>query len=264
MSGGFPNFASLCNSTNYGLGTGTIGTQLVSGSAGMAGAWTQLAASLSSDVSHVLLQPLVNNDQSQYGNFLQLGIGNSGSEVPVIDWFSINSSTFDSSAYSLPLNIQAGIRVAARCLSSNALDKSYLDFTTFDGGFAAEGVAGYDTIGLSGTTSTTVTSGAAADTKGSFTQIIASTSRDYCGIVIVSSASISSAGALTAHSVLDVAIGASGAEQVIISNLRLKYASQTVSSLVPLDVPSGNRLALRLQSHTASDSSAFIILGAYK
>ena len=72
----------------------------------------------------------------------------------------------------------------------------------------------------------TIDAGGTANTKGSYTQMVASTSRDYCALAWCMD-SLNVTPANTANFLVDVAIGGAGSEQVIVSNLFAQHVAGT-------------------------------------
>jgi len=114
---------------------------------------------------------------------------------------------------------------------------------------------------------TAVTAGT-ANTKGSWTQVVASSSIDCSFIMVMVSAMPSVAQA----NVIDIGVGASGSEIAVIQNIQAVGAPTTsfagfVTSLIfPCQIAAGTRIAARAQSSTASsvlDVSVILFDGAY-
>jgi hypothetical protein len=121
-------------------------------------------------------------------------------------------------------------------------------------------------------TATTVTANSSANTKGSYSQLIASTSANASFIVVVSNAVRT--GATNTATLLDLAIGASGSETNFASNIAIGSHSATAAPQVggvygfPLKIPSGSRISARIQSvvtlgKTASVTVYLFDLGDY-
>src|SRR3990167_876276 len=100
---------------------------------------------------------------------------------------------------------------------------------------------------------TNVTNGATPHTKNTtFTQLIAATTFDaQCVLVTVGSTAVSNANSST---LLDIAIGASTAETVIIPDLCAGWAQDSGTApggrhyIFPLYIPSGSRVSARTQT----------------
>jgi hypothetical protein len=120
-----------------------------------------------------------------------------------------------------------------------------------------------ETVSLPATTSaagTTVTASATTHTKGAWTQLIANTGARSLGIMVTLD---NTAASNTATSLLvDIGIGASGSEQVLIPNLAAGYIlpQATGTNLrtyyFPVFIPAGSRIAARSQGTIASDTVA--------
>lgn len=103
----------------------------------------------------------------------------------------------------------------------------------------------------------TVTADASVNVKGAWAQIIASSSADAdCVEISVEAADTS---ATIVGILLDISVGASGSETAIISNVAVGGAAPPVvfgdpsyRFTVPVFVPSGSRVAARIQSNIAS------------
>lgn len=96
---------------------------------------------------------------------------------------------------------------------------------------------------------TTVAASASANTKGAWVEITAATARDAQALLV----ELSAVGAMAG--LVDVAVGASGSEVVIVANLIIQRRQTAgLSVLFPIPIPAGTRLALRLQSTVGSAS----------
>jgi hypothetical protein len=118
--------------------------------------------------------------------------------------------------------------------------------------------------------SVTVTANLLANTKGSWTQLIASSSGNTSSIV-VSAAGVGASATNTA-TLLDIGTGASGSETTIIADVAVGASGSTGQGVnnsfeIPFKIPSGTRISARIQSVVASKTasiSAFLMdLGNY-
>ena len=96
-------------------------------------------------------------------------------------------------------------------------------------------------------TYTNVTTNASAHTKGAWTQLVASTAAD--ADVLILSVACATASTNTA-ALIDIGIGASGAESTVIPDLAVGGASGNADYwlVLPIKIPAGSRLAARSQS----------------
>lgn len=107
------------------------------------------------------------------------------------------------------------------------------------------------------TTGLTLTADASANTKGAFTEVIASAPFDANAIIVELVLTNANAGRLF---LIDVALGGAGSEVVVVPDLICEGVS-TVSGVygqgsyqIPLRVPAGSRISLRCQSSTGAST----------
>jgi hypothetical protein len=96
--------------------------------------------------------------------------------------------------------------------------------------------------------SVNTTASASAHTKGAWSQLISSTNSDASAIWLFVNNATS---ATDTAALLDVGTGASGSETSVISNIAIGSANQW-RVLLPLKIPSGTRIAARVQSVVSS------------
>jgi hypothetical protein len=104
-----------------------------------------------------------------------------------------------------------------------------------------------------------LTANTSAHTKGSYSELIASTSAN-AGLLVLMVQDVSAASTNTA-TLIDVATGASGSETAIISNLAVGGALTTtgpigIAASIPVQIPSGTRLSARIQSVVTGGKTA--------
>lgn len=90
-----------------------------------------------------------------------------------------------------------------------------------------------------------VTAGSAANTKGAWTELIASSSRN-ASLIYLNVAATATSGVNTA-TLIDIAIGASGSETIIAENIAVGSA-QPIQLSFPYKIPAGSRISVRNQS----------------
>lgn len=264
MPGGFPAGLGLCNS----MFLGETGAQVypivwpsVAASANTKGSWFELSASTSADICwlEIYADPF---ESATAGVMIaiDIGIGASGSEQTIISNLLVSVPTNYSELLrtAFPLQIPAGTRVAVRLACTTVANTAPVELTVvgYDGEFPQmEGCAGVEGIGVSFSSSpySTAFTPGASGALGSWTQIIASTTRDYYGLVV------SHDGQMTIDPNFpfvnsDIGIGASGSEQVLIKDLLWQQQHTFVSELFPVQVPAGSRLSVRGTLSTAIGS----------
>lgn len=102
---------------------------------------------------------------------------------------------------------------------------------------------------------TSVASGAVANTKGSWVELIASTSRPGAGIYLIIPITVA-ATSQNRSSLIDIGIGPNGSERVLVPNINLGMASGPRAILIPIYVPAGSRLSVRHANATVPISIA--------
>jgi len=97
----------------------------------------------------------------------------------------------------------------------------------------------------------TVTANASANTKGTYTELIASTAFATIGVLIT----IKRLSSTLADCLVDIAVGAAGSEVVLVPNILFSSKSGLFPCgifFVPLSVPAGTRVSARIQATTGS------------
>lgn len=216
------------------------------------GSWTQLIASTTADASYIVIDA---GDVSSSGvntaTLLDIGTGASGSESALIENIAIGGAArlaFRAAfAFGVPIKIASGTRIAARIQSLVTGGKTAtIRVFTFNLGDYAAAPTSVDVIGTStGTSAGTAMSGA----SGTWTQVIASTSRAYRAVVLVPSSSDTAAANITIQ--LTLGTGASGSEVEFgrmfaqFSDVETAGFGAAFSPLMAGNIPSGTRLAVR-------------------
>lgn len=110
---------------------------------------------------------------------------------------------------------------------------------------------------------TNVTASSTIHTKGSYTELISSTTYDWHGFWL-HAGNTSTSGAAT-DVLLDIAIGAASSEQVIFPDYTVGWASNSLGSYrhawIPIFIPRGTRIAARCQALITSDVVNVLLFG---
>src|SRR5271169_3535034 len=276
MAGGFPIFGSIANIQN------AITSQVLFINAGSGAsanntktAYTQLIASTTYDAN--LIDLCVGAGAGAVVGFnaaCDLAVGASGSEVPILsnllleNDYDVAATGANSPHILLPLPVPAGTRLSMRCQVSASYNAAgtYVfvnSLDLFETGFAGNQFGAIDTIGFqSGSTiGTSVTASATANVKGSYAQLIASTSVDYIGYFLAYDYQSTTGGNELFRT--DIAVGVSGSETVIHPNHYMTMsagATQWMSPITPIyfnPIPAGSRIAAR----TACSTTGSKVLG---
>lgn len=221
------------------------------------GAYAELIASTSFDYSGVTVwgkMTVLNRT-----HLFDISIGGSGAEEVIIP--NLFFDTYDLGIlirHDFPVVIPAGSRISCREQHNTSTANVNCFGIGFQAGFASDEYVGHSRVYSFGadesdTTGVQIDPGGSANTKGSWTEVVASISADisYIGVGIGQrkNNALADAGFL-----VDIAIGDSGSEQIILPDLGIgaNGASDTRSPFslgpFPLTIPSGTRIAARAQS----------------
>lgn len=256
MPGGFPLGLDICGGIDAGSNFADSDgiTLTTGGGSGVLGAYGQLIASTVRDACWVIVQLNMDPATGIVAAF-DIAVGAAGSEIIIASQLQANAVGDNArSNYGFPCNIPAGTRIAARAASSRAVaDSVNISILLFDGAFTQmEGASGIDNIGfsLSSMSGTSLDPGATTNTKGAYSQLIASTTKDYLGF-IASIDSLDAAGTGFPSWLVDIAVGSAGSELIIVPNLvcsRTQVASfPNPAPILPVSIPGGTRISARCQ-----------------
>ena len=235
MSGGFNTSLGLCNPQNFGanLTAGNYGgTALTNPTViNTKGAWKQIGANTNYDSTAIQLYALYTSGTSgaqDYAGQLDIGIGPSGSQQVVIsnvNFCSGNStsaaSAFDFTNVFLPLSIPANNAIWARWSANYATPSGamYVKCATYDSQYAgAPTITKYDDYGTISTGRGSVIVGGSG-AMGSWSQLGSSnTSADYFGFWLRLDQALVSGSGQDEWFVLNIGVGSSGSQQIIVPN----------------------------------------------
>lgn len=271
----WPPFSGLRSET-FNVATGTPGvfnTVTSSATANAKGPWTQLSAATGFEATAMLLHINTSFNDTRY--LIDIGIGAAGSEQVIVPNLQVGIPTGIAVSVLLPLNIPAGVRLAARSQDNFGSSGSSISGTLYAGGWATgPSFSSMTDYGANTATSggTTVDAGAAANTKGAYSQLVAATTYAHKAIMIAAMRPTPATAMASDYAQLaDLAVGASGSEQILLPNLRfiaaiasggatgspLAYTGRGALNpeIVPpllCDIPAGSRLAMRQQSSSTN------------
>lgn len=276
-NGGFPVMNEVCGGTDIGTVTASSrGTQLTCGAANTKGSWVELSASTPVDAASVGIG-LSNVGATAAFNFaFDIAVGASTQEKILIENLLLSHCVNNSRHTKyiiLPLQIKGGSRVAARVQSPTASDLACINMTLFEGSlFGGESLAGFDDIGfVASTTLGTTMTGTSGTTKAPYVEFASAAARDYAGLFIVAD-TLNVQPAQNQYFRLDVAIGASGQEKIIIADMPFDrdygsggYILPNMSEFFPIEIPAGTRIACRIASSSGTTYAMGITLyGGYR
>lgn len=216
--------------------------------------WTQLIAATSFDYAGFLVQWGLALTTNRF--MLDIGVGASTAEQAIVPNLYTADAAVDliQSAY-FPIMVPAGARLSARAQTSATAGTNQIFCQVL--GVAANPRAAtpmgrVTAYGLTtGTTSaTSLDPGATINTKGAYVALSASTTEDMRWVVIVFGHNAAAATGGPTY-LVDIAVGAAAAEQVIIANLFVCMNSSgynfTSPICLPVNIPAGTRISARCQ-----------------
>jgi len=238
-------------------GTSTGTTVTASGTANTKGSYAQLVASTARESAWLMV--MLAGPGAAIDNLIDIAVGAAASEVVIAS--NLYSGGGDGTAnqgsyYMLPISVPVATRIAARSQSStvsNALEVALLlgsGSWKHTPPFGRLTTYGADTADSGGTQ---VDPGATAHTKGAYAQLVASSTNPVKALTLAIGNKLNSV-RTNAVWLVDVAIGAAGSEQVIVSNIMLDcnasndlVAPQVMGPIPVPEIPAGTRIAVRAQ-----------------
>lgn len=237
------------NTTTTLLNTATAGT-------GAEGSWTELIASTAADSDHITVYASYATVGAGAGveEFsIDIGVGAAASEQVLIENMPmsgrvLNSETID--IMSFPIQIPASTRVAARVAADSALNAG-VAIVLHKGGEKSSSFSGAKGYGITAAFGgTAVDPGGAANTKGSWTELVASTGETIRGFWIHIGLNENLTVGVVSSTFTDIGIGAAASEQVIVPNhYTMTGTSENGirSVFYDIEIPAGTRIAARSQ-----------------
>lgn len=254
ISGNTPDNGWYESGTSGGVGVYGVTT------ANTKGSWTEVAVSLVNDTVGLGIGLIFSNTLNTYDDILvDIAIGASGSEQVLIENIQLSGAAISNFAAMthvvFPIALPAGTRLAARFQHSTTsvatpiVEVSIQTFlSTFQG---VQGYSGVLTMGANTADSggTSIDPGNTANTDGAWTEITASCTEDVYWLVAKIGNQRNNVRS-TAKLLLDIGVGASGSEQVIVSNFPLAISANIDGVLpnsfsFPCRINANSRVAVR-------------------
>ncbi len=227
----------------------------------------QIAAATSFDYEALVIDTVGN--ATGVDSALDVYLGASGAEYPLIDKIRVTkalSSNPQAQSILVPLSVPRGSRISAKAFGGS------LNTLVHGIGFGPLWNRGFKravSMGISTTLGTIVNPGGTANVLGSWTQITASTSNNFSGLMIA----VGSAGRSNASLIswlVDIGIGGAGSEQAIIKQLLTMSFSNTIFYMTPTffgpfpcSIPAGARLSARAQCSSSGATTRNIDISLY-
>jgi hypothetical protein len=221
------------------------------------GNWVELTAATARPAIGILVG--IRRGHSAVADFLvDIGIGAAAAEVVIVPNLKGDSGTntlTHSCPLFIPIGIAAGTRIAARCQATISAAASRVQVTVIYGSMLTASplsrVTDYGT-NLADSGGVSVDPGASINTKGSWVQIVASTTNPIRMLMVGLGNGTNST--RTAYDwLLDIGIGPAASEIVLLGDQHLEahtsddLISPTFIGPFPCNIPAGTRLAARTQ-----------------
>ena len=249
------------------LSASSSATSVTSGGANAKGSFIQLVAATAAPACGFWITAW----PSGTGRFLiDIALGAAASEVVIVPdiLFSASVSQGALSRLFIPIPIPAGTRISARSQCSNATQIArvmvQLMHSVSDGGGAGGGRMRAYGITAASTDGVSVDPGGTPNTKGAWTQIVASTTRRIRRLYVCI-AHTGGVGGLR-NWLLDIGVGAGAAEVVAIPDIAIigeTNAAMLLPSVAWFDreIPAATRISARVACGTASDPLNMAVYG---
>lgn len=240
--------------------------------------YTQLIASTAENYAGLLVHVTGNQATASVAFLIDIAVGAAAAEqvlIPNVYYYQGSSSSVvrhDVMAY-FPVAVAAGSRLSMRSQSSVASGVCIVQVLGVPiNPFVPEGFTRCTSYGevLASSLGTQIDSGAVANTEGAYAALSASTTNPMKAIRVIVTVGNGTLPATAGTGLLDLAIGAAAAEQVVIPNLQYIRSTTTGSDariwsppVWPVDIPSATRLAARCQFGNTDANARLMRLVAY-
>lgn len=262
-----------CTFPAVGMATSTSqGTQIAIPTANSTlGAVTQLVASTDDEANgFIVMLTAISGGTSSAQILVNIYVGGSGSEVAVVSGIQMGKAASSLGAQrfvTVPINIPAGTRISARMQADSYTNCPNVNCTIIPLGIGFSSVLPCDTSetwGVSTTTSlgTLATADSTANVKGPWSQMIASTGINSQQVVV----QLQRASLADGRYRLDIGVGGAGSEVVAIGDISFvcgvdggtnasQYCSRDMTLHIPLTIPEGSRVSMRIQANGGSGTA---------
>lgn len=253
------------------------GTLITSGAANTAGTWTQIHAGATYAVDYFVLN--INAVETSadviaantLNCYIDIGIGaSSGAVMTICEKLGGSQAQGLGVNYFLPIRIPPDTPIWARHQNTAASAKAGVNISMFGGNMnpgSFPNFSGLVALGATtaSTTGTAITPGATS-AEGAWTQIVASTTSDYGGLMASPLFNVDTTLTSLLTTVIDVGFGASGQEKIVGENVTrqilISANEQKDAVCYPTftGIPVGSRLVARASGSAAADGTNSIIL----
>jgi hypothetical protein len=244
-------------------------TTVTGGTANTKGAWTQMIASTTYDAYGVVLATREGIDASAQNRacLVDIGIGGSSSEAVLIPDVVVGQNT-GSRRIEIPMYVPAGSRISCRVAGATASQAIELSVNVVNSGgwwhpYNLCRAVAYG-IDATGSTGTALATPGGTNTKGAWTQLVASTTNPIRYLVCMLTGTNTSTWA-SSNVLADFGVGGAGSEQVLFADLPMKITSTEYVQYAMLgglvNIPTGSRLVARFQASDITDQQRAAVIG---
>lgn len=242
------------------------------------GAYAQLTAATPREYDGFFITSVFDNMQDGSDNNMtfDIAMGAGGSEKVLIEKLKFSDYSCQQTngmpfSY-IPIRIPRGVRLAVKTFDGGGgFSGRFILHPCAYGPYGIKGFSRAEVMGYSGTAfvggnkGVDVQANASANTKGNFVQIIASTANRYQGLMMVCSGANQQSANGSEKFLIDIAVGSSGNEKVIVANLLCSWGVGNGFTILlpwcfgvfPVDIPAGSRLSVRCQYSQANGTNKF-------
>lgn len=257
----YPQSAAGLNYITYPVGPSSASLAVISDvAADTKGAYVEFVASTPFAANQVIVDIPSSTAVSGRRFLVDIAIGGVGVESVIIpnimaEGAGIGSGQTAAGAHTFPIAVAAGVRLSARCQCSTGSSTINVAITLIAAG-GLPGVSGFTQYGANLATSggAVVDPGGSAGTKGSYTEITASTTA-IAQWLIINFTNGGNTGPISASWGVDIATGPNLSEVVLIPDLKTtthsSLSTTPKSYAVYTYIAAGTRIAVRASSSTA-------------
>lgn len=236
----------LCPTVGVSSGDATQIT--ASGSTNTKGSWFQLTASTPQDCDGLRIEISCAGSTLQ-DSLIDVAVGASGSEVVIFGNLPYGATTNGGvgAVFDLPIPIATGTRIAARVQSTTASGSRRIACRLIYLSRSRSSVVSILGVNTADSGSTGIDPGGTANTKSAWVQLVASTTYTMRRLFVFAGAQNHST--LAAQWDVDIAIGGSGSEIVVVDHIH--FCAGISAGLDPsfrevwVEIPAGSRIAVR-------------------
>jgi len=259
---GFPSQTATLSEIGGALTASTTYSTVTAGNpAHTKGSWTEVIASTSGRAVSLTLSIFY----AAGDGLVDIGVGAAASETVLIPDIMVGTAGFRApNPQTFFCNIPKGTRISARWQATGASTTLPLGITICYGApapqqfgslsYPIKSTISFESAGAVSATSqgTVITASASTNTKGSWTELISSTSRKTFAVVI----NLRRPGGTDHRYLFDIGTGVADSEVVLIGNLGQEASTTNWMTVwhFPITIPPGTRIAARTQSHVASSA----------